>query len=164
MFDLSLHNILHSNVFNFVLLIIILYVLAAPILKKSISETNKKVTDIVQDSINNKEKALQNLENAKADYANTPKETAEIEEIAKNTVESIKQKSKEDTEKIKKTISDNAVKAIDNETTKITSQLSQDTAEQSVQTALEKIKAKLSQDENLHDSLIEKAIEELENI
>ena len=61
-------------------------------------------------------------------------------------------------------MAENATKTVLSEAAKINSTLSKETAENSVNTALDDIRARLSQDENLHDILIENAIEELEKI
>ncbi|MCR5261333.1 MAG: hypothetical protein K6C94_05790 [Candidatus Gastranaerophilales bacterium] len=164
MFDFSLHNILHSNIFNFVIMVIILYKLAAPFIKKSIQAANDNMTKIVNTSVENKEKALENLEEVKQDYAKTPQETEEIARIAKNTIISLQQKTKEDIENSKKIIEDNANKTIKTETAKMNEYLTKDTVDKSIKSALSKIQAQLAQDENLHDQLIEKAINELEII
>ncbi|MBQ2644919.1 hypothetical protein IJG14_05020 [bacterium] len=164
MFDLSFSNILHSNLFNFILLVVILYIVAAPFIKKSIQSANTKVSQTINDSVQRKEKALNNLEKTKEDYAKTPDETAEIGQIAKKTIDSLKIKSETDIETIKNFIKDNANKSILTETSKIKSKITKEVTEQSVDKALEKIKDKLSQDENLHDILIERAIEKLEKI
>lgn len=164
MFDLSVHNILHSNLFNFILLVIILYSLTAPFLKKSVKSANEKMTNIVSNSVQCKEKAIQNLEQAKNDYAHTPKEKEEIAQIAQNTIASLKRKAHRDTEEAKKIIRDNLNKSVRTEEAKISEQLTKETTEKSVNTALEKIKNQLLQDETLHDKLIEQAIEELETI
>lgn len=162
MFDLSLHNILHSNIFNFVLMVIILYYLCAPIIRKTIQNANEKTVSFINQSISSKNLAVENLETAKEEYSKTPEEKAEISKIAKCTIDSLEKKSIEDTDGEKKIIEDNCNKAIASETGKITSQLIKNTADKSVETALSKIKSRLEEDVSFHNILIERAIDELE--
>lgn len=164
MFDLSVHNILHSNLFNFILLVIILYSLTAPFLKKCVHSANEQTTKIINNSVQSKEKAINNLEQAKDDYAKTPQEKEEIVQITQNTISSLKKKSQKDTEEAKKIIEENLNKSVKTEISKMTEKLTKETSEKSVSSALEKIKNQLSQDEKLHDKLIEQAIEKLETI
>ena len=162
MFDFSLSNILHSNIFNFVIMVLLLYKLTVPFIKKTIASANEKTTKIVNKSVENKEKALKELQETKEDYAKTPAEKEEISEIAKRTIDSLKKKSEEDTENAKKIIEDNLSKSVRTESSKIKANMTKEMAELSVNHALEKITEQLSWDRDLHDRLIEQTIDELE--
>lgn len=164
MIDLSWNNIVHSNMLNFLILAIVLYFLLKNKVKNAVDSMTEKTIKTVNDSVSDKENALKTLEETKLDYEKTPQETAEIRYIAQNTLRSLEKKAADDTEKTKRIMAENATKTVASEAAKINSTLSKKTAENSVNTALDDIRTRLSQDENLHDRLIENAIEELEKI
>lgn len=164
MLDLSWNNIVHSNMLNFLILAIALYFLLKDKMKNAINNMTEKTIKTVNDSVSDKEEALKTLEETKLDYEKTPQETAEIRNIAQNTLRSLEKKAKEDTEKTKQILTENATKSVESEASRINSTLTKETAENSVNAALNDICAKLSKDETLHDKLIENAIEELEKI
>ena len=164
MLDLSWHNIVHSNMFNFVILAVALYFLLKDKVKNAVTSLTEKTIKTVNDSVSDKENALKVLEETKLDYEKTPQETAEIRAIAQNTLNSLEKKAKEDTEKAKQILCENATKSVESEVAKINSTLTKKTAEKSVNSALDDIRSRLEQDAGLHDRLIENAIEELEKI
>lgn len=164
MLDLSWNNVVHSNMFNFIVLAVALYFLLKDKVKSAVDGLAEKTTKTVNDSILDKNDALKKLEETKIDYEKTPQETAEIKAIAQNTLSSLEKKAVADTEKAKQILCENATKTVESEAARINSVLTKETAENSVNTALADICAKLSQDESLHDKLIENAIEELEKI
>ena len=164
MFDLSWHNILHSNLLNFILMVLILYCLLAPIIKKAVKDNTEKTTQIVNTSVHRKELAEKKLEEVKEDYETVSKETEEIENIAITTLESLKNKAEKDTQVAKQILEENAKKSVRSEEARINSLLTKDAVEDSIKQAEEEIKQRLSQDENLHDKLIERAIDDLESI
>lgn len=164
MLDLSWNNVVHSNMFNFIVLAIALYFLLKDKVKSAVDGLAEKTTKTVNDSILDKNDALKKLEETKIDYEKTPQETAEIKAIAQSTLSSLEKKATADMEKAKQILCENATKTVESEAARINSVLSKETAENSVNTALSDICAKLSKDESLHDKLIENAIEELEKI
>lgn len=164
MLDLSWNNIVHSNMFNFVILAVALYFLLKDKVKNAVTSLTEKTIKTVNDSVSDKENALKVLEETKLDYEKTPQETAEIRAIAQNTLNSLEKKAKEDTEKAKQILCENATKSVESEVAKINSTLIKKTAEKSVNSALDDIRSRLEQDAGLHDRLIENAIEELEKI
>ncbi len=164
MLDLSWNNIVHSNMFNFVILAVALYFLLKDKVKNAVTSLTEKTIKTVNDSVSDKENALKVLEETKLDYEKTPQETAEIRAIAQNTLNSLEKKAKEDTEKAKQILCENATKSVESEVAKINSTLTKKTAEKSVNSALDDIRSRLEQDAGLHDRLIENAIEELEKI
>lgn len=158
-----LHSrIFQSNLFNFLVMVFILYKLAAPFIKKSVEQTAENTKKIVETSELNKNKAEENRDAAKKQYENTPEETAYIKKTANNTLSSLEKKAEEDTEKTKSSISANAQRAIVNESARVVTSLTEETAKQSLISAKEKILTKLRENENLHDILIEQSIDELE--
>lgn len=164
MLDLSWNNIVHSNMFNFVILAVAMYFLLKDKVKNTLEEMTENTINTVNTSISEKENALKKLEETKIDYEKTPQEKAEIRNIAQNTLLSLEKKAAADVEKTKQILIENASKTVSSEEARIKSILTKETAESSISTALNDISAKLSQDENLHDKLIENAIEELEKI
>lgn len=164
MLDLSWNNIVHSNMFNFVILAVALYFLLKDKVKNAVTSLTENTIKTVNDSVSDKENALKVLEETKLDYEKTPQETAEIRAIAQNTLNSLEKKAKEDTEKAKQILCENATKSVESEVAKINSTLTKKTAEKSVNSALDDIRSRLEQDAGLHDRLIENAIEELEKI
>lgn len=164
MFDFSWHNILHSNLLNFILMVLILYSLLTPVVKKMVNENTEKTAQAVNNSIKSKEDAEKKLNEAKEDYNTVSQETEEIDKIALNTLESLKNKAKQDTQKAKQILEENAKKSVKSEEARINSLLTKDTVEDSIKQAEKEIKQRLAQDENLHDILIERAIDELESI
>ena len=164
MFDFSFSSILHSNLFNFILLVLILYHLLAPVIKKMIEQNTEKTSNIVNDSISTRDNAIQNLEKTKEDYAKTPQEIKEINSIAENTLDSLKKKSEEDTELSKNIIEENSVKSVNSESARIMSVLTKETVEDSVETARADIINRLKNEDGLADKLIEQAIDNLETV
>lgn len=164
MLDLSLQNILHSNLINFLILFAILYFVLKKPVKKAVNETTENTQKSVQNSIDKKEKALSNLDETKADYAKTPSEIAEIKEIADSTLKSLEKKTEKDIENAKKILEENSQKSVKSEEAKISSMLTKETAEKSLIEATKVIKAQLNENESMQDFLIEQAIDELEKI
>ncbi len=164
MLDLSWNNIVHSNMFNFVILAIALYFLLKDKVKDALDSMTERTINTVNSSISEKEDALKKLEETKIDYEKTPQEKAEIRNIAQNTLLSLEKKAAADIEKAKQLLVENASKTVSSEEARINSVLTKETAENSISKALNEISVRLSQDEHLHDKLIENAIEELEKI
>lgn len=162
MFDFSWENIIASNTINFLFLAIVLGFLCIPKIKKIIQDSVQKTTDTINNSIKNKEQALNRLDYVKADYEKTPEETEEIRNIAKNTLDSLQRQALENLQQAKQTIIYNEEKSIKNEFAKITSELTKVTAENSIKSALKNITSKLKDDETLHDRLIEESINNLD--
>lgn len=162
MFDFSWENIIESNTINFLFLASVLGLLCIPKIIKGIKNAVQKTTETVNHSIANREQALHNLDNVKADYAKTPQETEEIKNIAKSTLDSLQKQALENLQQAKQIILDNEAKSIKNEFAKITSELTKTTAENSIKSALKNIENKLEADESLHDRLIEEAINNLD--
>ncbi|MGN0015266.1 MAG: hypothetical protein ACI37T_07615 [Candidatus Gastranaerophilaceae bacterium] len=162
MFDFSWENIIASNTINFLFLAIVLGFLCIPKIKKIIQDSVQKTTDTINNSIKNKEQALNRLDYVKADYEKTPEETEEIRNIAKNTLDSLQRQALENLQQAKQTIIYNEEKSIKNEFAQITSELTKVTAENSIKSALKNITSKLKDDETLHDRLIEESINNLD--
>ncbi len=157
-------NIFQSNLVNFIIMIALLYYLAAPAIKKSVQELKDKIEKQVSSSSGKKESAKGKLEDTRKDYEKLPEETSDIARTAKNTVTSLEKKAISDVEKAKKILSDNAEKSVKSEAARIKSVLTKDTADLSIKSALEGIKARLSNDDSLHDKLIEQSIDNLEQV
>lgn len=161
------NNILHSpvfqsNLFNFVVMVFILYKLAAPFIKKAINDSAENTKKIVETSDLNRAEAEKQLSAAKEKYEETPQDIDYIVKTATNTLNSLEKKAEENTQKEKITISSNADKSIKSECARLTSQLTSKTALKSVCEAKENIIKTLNEDESLHDRLIEQSIDELE--
>lgn len=166
MFDI-LSKILHSPVFqsnlvNFVIMVFILYKLAAPFIKKALEQSAENTKNTVETSDLNRKQAEENRDTAKEKYEQTPQEIDYITRTANNTLTSLEKKAEEDTEKVKALLSENADKSVISEGTRIKTSLTEAVAKKSLLTAKENIINKLKEDENLHDLLIEQAIDELE--
>lgn len=162
MLDLSWQNIIHSNTINFLFLAVVLCWLCIPRIKKAIDNLTDRTAETIKNSIELRKSALNNLEDVKADYARTPEETEDIKNTAMNTLNSLAEKAKEDTERAKKILIENTEKSIKNEISKLTSELTKETAKNSLNSALDDIQGRLQRDETLHDKLIEKSIEDLD--
>ena len=155
-------SIFQSNLVNFLVMVFILYKLAAPFVKKMINQSAENTKNIVEESDLKKEEALKRFEDAKEKYENTPQDIDYIVRNANDTLTSLERKSEEDTNKTKKELFSNADKSISSERARIISEITVDTANKSLLTAKENILNMLKEDENLHDRLIEQSIEELE--
>ena len=155
-------SIFQSNLVNFLVMVFILYKLAAPFVKKMINQAAENTKNIVKESDLKKEEALKRFEDAKEKYENTPQDIDYIVRNANDTLTSLERKSEEDTNKTKKELFSNADKSISSERARIISEITVDTANKSLLTAKENILNMLKEDENLHDRLIEQSIEELE--
>ncbi len=161
MFDFSWENIIHSNAINFVILAGIIGWLGIPRIKRAIEDKADRTAAEINNSVKAKEEAEQNLEEVKSDYAKTPQEAENIKNTALNTLKSLEQKVKEDTEKAKQAIINNTDKVIKNEVTKINTILTKEAVQTSVEESIQDIQKKLRDIEDLHDRLIEQSIEKL---
>ena len=173
MFDILLsipdyiNKILHtplfqSNLFNFAVMVFILYKVASPFIKKAINESAEKTKNTVETSDLKRKEAEESLQAAKEKYEETPKEIDYIIRTATNTLSSLERKAKEDNEKSKAALVLNADNSISSEEARLTSQLTEDTAKKSLSEAKANIINILKEDENLHDRLIEQSIDTLE--
>lgn len=162
MFDFSWHNIIHSNTLNFLFLLIVLGWICLPKIRDFAYDKTKDTTDTINNSIETRKEALRNLDDAKSEYARVPQEAKTLKQTAENTLKSLEQKASEDTEKAKLTITNNSEKAINNEASKLISELTKETAEKSISIALTDIQSKLQNDPSLHDKLIENSIDTLD--
>jgi len=154
--------IFQSNLVNFLVMVFILYKLAAPFVKKMINQAAENTKNTVEESYLKKEEALKRFEEAKEKYENTPQDIDYIVRTANDTLNSLEKKYEEDTNKTKKDLFSNADKSIQSEKARIISEITSDTANKSLLNAKENIMNMLKEDENLHDRLIEQSIEELE--
>ncbi len=160
-----LHSpILQSNLFNFLVMIFLLYKFAGPFIKKSIENTANKTKETIEASDSKRKEAEDINRVAKEKYSETPKEIDSIIRTANSTLSSLERKASEDTEKIKTNLEANADRAVESETARVSAQLTINTAQKSLSSAKDNILKMLSEDENLHDRLIEQAIDELEFI
>lgn len=162
MFDFSMHNILESNLINFVILFTAIVLLVKNKIKDAVFKAQTDTVMEIEMSDKRKKSAIKKFKKVKDDYENLPQETEEIETTAKNTLNSLEEKAKNDLKNAKQILQDSAARSIVSETARINSVLSKEMAENSIIKAVEEIKQKLIQDKSMHDKLIEQAIDELE--
>lgn len=160
-----LHYILHSNIINFLIMLWILYV----ILKKiNINlHFDDAIKSVHSEIINSEEKK----QIAQANYADTmemikslPDEINTIKSNSDKKLNALELSIKNDTELQKANIYSFIQKNIASEKQKLYTTLTINTVNQAVEKAKENIINKLKNDPNLHNTLIENSIKELDTL
>ena len=165
MLDLSFHNIIHSNLINFVIMAAIIVWLCV---KLNVSEkldslrinTEKKV----KNSDNEKNEASRFLNDTKKSVENLGQELEEIKQNAQVSANNLANKILEDAHSQIDRLESNAQKNIENEVSKVQEELKKEICESTLKTAKEQIEQRLNADINLHKKLIEESINALDRI
>lgn len=157
--------ILKSNTFNFIVLVIII----AFILKKlnvSLALENLKNTIIkrLENSKNEKEKAISELEKAEKAVEHLDNEIQENYKIAEQNVDGVIKQTLINAENQVKHIEQNVQTAILNEEKQISAKILRSTASKALETAKNKIISRLNEHPELHEKYINEAIDDIDKV
>ncbi len=165
MFDFSYANILHSNLINFVIMIVIIALILRKInVKDNIDNQHKKIKDSINKSQEEVKSALKNYENAKEKLDNVHIETEKIVENAKNVLENLEQKHKNELEDIKAYFEKNLTKEIEREKQNTLNDITLSVAKASAALSYDNIKQTLEQNPNLHQKYIDECINSIDGL
>jgi len=159
------NKILTSNLFNFVLMLVLLGWLIDKLkLADTLEAGRKKIEDKILNAKKEKEDALQLLYETQDAGVNVEQEALEIiEKSAKNAV-LVGEKLVEDAEKLAETFSVSTQKAIDTNTEKLRLNLTNETANTVINLAKNHIEKLLKEDRNMHIKYINESIDKLNGI
>jgi len=157
--------IVQSNTFNFAILAIIIAIVCAKInMPKVIEDIRNEIASAIEKAIEKKKEAEKELKKTIKIVKNTD---LEIQEKIANANQNAKLLSDEINKNSKITvqqIKDSVERIIKAEEKKLGAKLTNETIKNSIELAKENILQKLNEDINLHNSFIEKSIEELDKI
>lgn len=161
MLDLSVSNVLHSNLFNFVIMVIILYFLFKKPLSQAVSDTKKKTVDEISSSVKKKELSLADLKSKEELIRVLPRDKKSIVDTAKTTLDALKRKDESLLQSESESMRVSSDRKFEERTRSAISNLTELTAGASVGLAKNKIEAMLVENPDLHDKIVEKIIEEM---
>lgn len=161
MLDLSVSNVLHSNLFNFVIMVIILYSLFKKPLSQAVSDTEKKTVDEISSSVKKKELSLKDLKSKEELIRVLPRDKKNIVDTAKTTLDALKRKDESLLQSESESMRVSSDRKFEERTRSAISNLTESTAGASVGLAKNKIEAMLVENPDLHDKIVEKIIEEM---
>lgn len=165
MFDFSWENILHSNLINFLILAGIIFYAVIKIDVSSIIEAKrKKVEECINASESSKNEAVNVLAGAKEKFEHVETEITEITQSAESTLKSLEGKILKDADEQIQKVKNNINKVVDSEKNKVVSELSKNISDISITRSAENLKRKLAEDTELHNRLIEQAIDNLDGV
>lgn len=157
--------IVHSNAFNFIIMVLLLAVLIKKLdVSSRLGDIKEKIVMQIEMSKNEREKANVELQNAKSAVANLDKEIEErTEQILKNIDNTVKQ-TLENAQGQVQNILDNVQSVIENEEKQVSSQILNSVSRQALQSAKNKIIERLKVNPELHKKYIDEAIEEIDKV
>ncbi len=165
MFDLSFHNILHSNVINFTVLIALIAFIVNKIRVADIIEAKRKsVETTVTTAEEQNSFSKVNLKKAEKEVENLPQTLLEIEVQAKDNLSKLEEKIVSEAKNVISNIEKNIEKVIESEASKINRSLTSGVSSASIKLAESNILKQLNANPELHNRFIGQAIDELENV
>jgi len=159
------NKILLSNLFNFVLMIVLLgWIIDKFDIGGALEKGRKSIEDKINNSKKEHEDAVQTLYEVQANNAEIEKEAFEIiEKSAKNAV-FVGEKLVQDAQNQSKTFAKSTQKAIETNTEKLKMNLTNETAQAAINMAKDHIEKLLKEDRNLHIKYINESIDALKGI
>ncbi len=165
MLNLSVENLLHSNLFNFCIMIAILaWIFKKAKVSEAIESNRQKIEDTVNSSIQEKDRSIEEFKAVEKTVQNTVLEIEAIVETAKTTLKTLETKIAQDTEVQVKNIEKNVTKVIESETSKLSSRLSRGVSNASVALAQSHVVKMLNENADLHYKFINDSIDELDRV
>lgn len=165
MLDFSWSNILHSNAFNFTIMIIFFAVLIKHL---KVPEALEMDRASIQESVEISDSLSENAENefkkVKKSIENLPKELDEILVNAEITAKAFEVKSKEEIDKLVSSIKLNAEKQVSTEEKQIQSTLMKNISKSSVEIAHGQVKKAFESNKELHKKVMNDFIESLDKL
>ena len=159
------HLLLQSNIFNFILVVAIIFYLVRKFdLKQKIENLANEIKSYVDESEHEKLDAENELKNINDKIAKLPSEIDNINRSADNSVKSLSEKIRIETESQKQDILNNAERLLNLETKKFKSKLVGILSEKSVELVQQNTINQLNSNRDLHKKYIDNAISELDRI
>ena len=165
MLDFSFNNLVHANVFNFLVMVIIIAFIAGKLnLSDKIENLRKNIENKVTSSDDNKNESLNYLKNAEKEVETLGAEVNKIKTDASKSAKAISDNIINQAQEQVKKIEFNASKNILNEENKAKSELVRDVSLSSVKLAKKHVKQVLENNLDLHKKLIYESIDKLDGI
>ncbi|MBE7706888.1 MAG: ATP synthase F0 subunit B [Cyanobacteria bacterium SIG30] len=164
MFNFSLENILHSNLINFlVMLVLLIFALFKFNIVKILDDARIKVKNELDKSDKIKQDSIDKLNIAQEKFDNSEFEVQKIVQDAEKIADDFIKNAELEAQKIVENIELDANSMYEREVLKIEKNLSKETSEKILNSARLKLE-KAFQDESIQEKFINDAIEKLEEI
>lgn len=165
MFDLTLSNILHSNLFNFVIMVVLFAIIFHKMnVKKKLDDAHKGEKQIILDSDSEKEKSIFALKEVKNSVKNLGNEIETIYNDGKKIIADLETNVQLEIKEIEQNFNKHGEKMLEVEDEKARYQARIELAKKSVEVAENKLNSALLEDIKLHKKFIADAIDELDEI
>lgn len=163
MLDFSFSNILHSNVINFGIMIVLFAFIAYKLkVGEKIENLRDSVKNKVEESDAIKDEAKKDYQKVADSLENIEEELKAIVDKAEETAKSFEQKTRAELDKSVEMLKQNIEKQIETEQNHIQSELLNNAAVSSIEIAQRQIKTALDKDKKLHRKYIEEFIDSLD--
>ncbi len=157
--------IIKSNTLNFILVVVLVSVLFTVLkFKDKISKLRNEIKDYVENSVQEKETAQENLEKSKSKVEKLPLIIERIEKSAAHNVKNIEERIQHEIEEQKSDIDNNAKRLFNLESKKFNSKLIYLLSEKSIEIAEKNAISQLENNKELHNLYIDSAIEEIDKV
>ncbi len=157
--------IVHSNAFNFIVMVLLLsWIIKKINLKESLNVMKNNIIDKIENSKSEKESANKILDDAKEQVKNLDIEIQKRLKQAENHGQDLAEKIFKDTELKIKQIENNIEKVIDTEEKTLSADLTKKTVKASVELAVKQVQNILANNPQLHEKFINESIDEIDRI
>lgn len=158
-------KILTSNLFNFVLMLLLLnWCFKKFNIAELLESGRKNIENRINDAKISKETAIKNLSEIQKRTAIIEKESIEMIEQAGSNARVVGEKLVEDAKVQSKSFSDNTKKAIDTNIQKLRMSVTEETAQTAINMAKSYIEGELEKDRSLHIKYINESIDALKGV
>lgn len=157
--------IVHSNAFNFVVMVLLLsWIIKKINLKESLNVMKNNIINKIENSKSEKESASKILDDAKDQVKNLDTEIKNRLKQAESHGQDLAEKIFKDTELKIKQIENNIEKVIDTEEKTLSANLTKKTVKASVELAVKQVQNILANNPQLHEKFINESIDEIDRI
>ena len=158
-------EILQTNTFNFIILVLLLAIIVKVCKLGSILESGiNKVKETIDKSTLAKTSSIDELKQAEEKVSNVQNEIKEIEQKSNESIIKSEEKIQKETEKQIDSIKESTEKIIDSKEKEIISKLSKKTILASIELAKEHVKNLLKKNPEYHQQFIDESIKELDRL
>lgn len=165
MFDFSLHGILHSNIINFVLMIVLLALIFWKVdVKGKVDDAHAQHKQIIKDSENDREKSIFELKGIRESVKNLAEELEKITNDGKQIIADLKKLTKTELTEIEEGFKRSMARIFGVQEENAKHETKALLAKKGVEIAEDKLKNALKSDKKLHKKFINDAINELDEI
>lgn len=165
MLDISWNNILHSNAFNFIVMVIIFAIIFKKIkVSEKINNLKDEIKNKVENSDKEKEESHIELKEIQKSVENVGAQINKIITEAKQTAQALEQNSILEINKMVENVKVSVEKAFENLNNKTKENLSKTISIASINFAKDNIEKILQENINLHKKFIAESIDELDEV